>query len=188
MEFPSLAALATLVVLGGCSTPYQEMGLLGGVSSTQIDGNTINVTAHGNGFTSASTIKNYTILKSADETVALGFDYFAMGNEADESQHGMMSFSSGSVYSNSWFGSGFSTETIKPGETVIVKMYHGQKPENAPPNYFDAHEVENYLGKLVKGTAALESRPNLAAAAPQPAPAASSDMKPYVPAGGQSTN
>ncbi len=169
---------------------------MGGVSATQIDGNTISVTAHGNAFTSASTIKNYTILKAADETVAAGYDYFAMGDETDESRHGVLSFASGSSYSNSWYGSGFSTETIKPGENVLVKMYHGQKPEDAPPNYFDAHEVEDYLGKTVKGFAQIESHAN-SVTQPKPVltpdltaekPSSVSDMHPYQPSAPQPQN
>ena len=137
-------------MLCACSTPYQEMGLLGGVSATQIDSNTISVTAQGNGYTSNATIKNYALLKAADETLAHGFDYFAIGDQSDESQHGAMSFSSASGNRFGWFGSGFSMETIKPGETVMVKMYRGKKPPEAPPNYFDAHEIETYLGSTIK--------------------------------------
>jgi hypothetical protein len=81
------AVILSAALLCACSTPYQDMGLLGGVSATQIDANTASVTAHGNGYTSASTIKNYAMLKAADETIALGFDYFAMGDSSDESRH-----------------------------------------------------------------------------------------------------
>lgn len=142
--------ILSAALLCACSTPYQSMGLLGGVSATQIDSDTVSVTAHGNGFTSASTIKNYTLLKAADETIALGFDYFALGDVTDETRHGAMAFASGSGTRNSWFGSSSAWEMIKPGESVMVKMYHGKKPEGSPPNYFDAHEIENYLGRSIQ--------------------------------------
>jgi hypothetical protein len=62
----------------------------------------------------------------------------------------MMSFATASGNRHPWFGTRFSTEMIKPGESVMVKMYYGKKPEDPPPNYFDAHEIENYLGKTIK--------------------------------------
>ena len=123
---------------------------MGGVSATQIDSNTVSVSAQGNGYTRPGTIKNYALLKAADETIAHGFDYFATGDLSDESQHGQMSFGSASGNRFGWFGSGFSMETLKPGETIFVKMYHGKKPADAPPNYYDAHEVEAYLGASIK--------------------------------------
>ncbi|HEY5048428.1 MAG TPA: hypothetical protein VII49_10445 [Rhizomicrobium sp.] len=143
-------ALAVALLLSACSTPYQEMGLLGGVSATQVSSDTMSITAKGNGFTGADTVKNYALLKAADETIAHGFDYFALGDATDESRHGAYSWASGSATRNSWFGSGFSTEMIKPGENVLIKMYHGMKPAEAPDNYFDAHDIENYLGKSIR--------------------------------------
>jgi hypothetical protein len=62
-------SLASLVLLAGCSTPYQEMGLLGGVSAARIDEHTAQIRAQGNGYTAAATVEMFVMLKSAEETM-----------------------------------------------------------------------------------------------------------------------
>jgi hypothetical protein len=44
-------------ILAACSTPYQEMGLMGGVSASQIDAMTIRFDARGNAFTDIGQIR-----------------------------------------------------------------------------------------------------------------------------------
>jgi hypothetical protein len=33
----------------------------------------------------------------------------------------------------------------KPGQTLLIKMYKGPKPDPMPDGMFDAHEVQAYL-------------------------------------------
>jgi hypothetical protein len=146
---------ALCLFVAGCATPYQEMGLLGGVTAAQIDSTTVRVSAKGNGYTDTATIQNYVLLKSAEVTRSNGLDLFMVMNAANTSRSGSVSYSSASVfggYNSAWgFGSAFSEEIIKPGEDAIIKMMRGPKPANAPPNVFDANEVLFFLSKSVKG-------------------------------------
>lgn len=39
---------------------------------------------------------------------------------------------------------------VKPGEDVIIKMYKGMKPANAPANVYVAAEVIEFVGPQVR--------------------------------------
>ncbi len=80
------AMLIGLMTLAACSTPYQEMGLLGGVSATQIDATTMRVSARGNAFTDVGQIKNYVLLKAAQETLGHGYSLFLVSDAEDASR------------------------------------------------------------------------------------------------------
>lgn len=151
-RFATVAALA--IGLLGCSTPYQEMGLTGGVSATQIDATTFRISGRGNGFTDPSTIQNYILLKAADVTLAAGYDVFVIGGEQDVTRTGSMSFGTANAYGNRNYASAYGTSTtmpvIKPGADIIIRVFKGPKPADAGPNVFDAHEIEKYLGPQVR--------------------------------------
>ena len=163
--------LAVFLLAGGlaaCSTPYQDMGLLGGVSATRIDTDTVQISGKGNAYTSAATIQQYVLLKAADETLADGYDFFVLLSASDASRSGAFyipgqttSYTTGnaSVVGNNVYGQA-TTQTyttpgstytfIKPGEDAVIKMYRGVKPAHAPPNVYDAHQIEQYLGARIK--------------------------------------
>src|SRR5438874_1599766 len=139
---PIVGLFALGIGLCGCATPYQEIGLTGGVSATQIDETTLRISGRGNGFTDPATIQNYVLLKAAEETKRRGFDGFAILNNRDVTRVGSATFGSASAYANgnsvSAFGSSFSAPIVKPGEDALVKMFKGPKPPDAPSNVFDA--------------------------------------------------
>ena len=157
-------ALALVAVsVGGCATPYQELGFTGGVRATRLDETTVQVQAHGNGFTNPDTVAQYVIRKAAEETVADGYDLFLIVSEQDRTKTGTVTmpgyattntYGSANVYGNSIYGSATSNTTYtpptrfnysKPGETATIKMFKGTKPAGAPPNLYDAHEVLRYM-------------------------------------------
>lgn len=137
-----LAGLA----LASCATPYQEMGFLGGVQAVQITHDTFQITARGNGYTDPDTIQRFALRKAAETTLANGYDYFAVGGEADRSRSSMVT--SGYASGGRGWASGFSTTSniFKPGQTVLIKAFKGKLPEPAPAGMFDAHELMKYLG------------------------------------------
>ncbi len=128
-----------------CSTPYQKMGLLGGVQATQITDDTFQITARGNGYTDPDTIQRYVLRKAAEQTLASGFDVFVIGSETDRSGHGTVGTAYGGGGGGSAFAFGSSWSVIKPGETVLVKMVKGPKPVPTPLGVYDAREVLRYL-------------------------------------------
>jgi len=158
-----VAAIAAVAALAGCATPYQQMGLLGGVSATQIDGSTIRITGRGNAVTDAAQINNYVLLRAAEETLARGYDLFQVVSDRDATRHEVFNLTT--TTSQPVFGvtpggmpvSGFARETentpiayTKPGEDIMVRMYHGAMPSPAPTDVYSAREVIAYLGPQVQ--------------------------------------
>ena len=61
-----LGFFVLLFVLSGCATPYQDMGLRGGVEAQRMTVDTYRIIARGNGYTGGTTIQDYTMLKAAE--------------------------------------------------------------------------------------------------------------------------
>jgi hypothetical protein len=140
----ALAAVA-LLLLSACATPYQDMGFLGGVTATQITADTFQIAARGNGYTSADVIERYALRKAAETTVGAGYDLFLLGAARDRTRVGSVTTASANVYGGSAYGSATTFRIVKPGETVMVKMFKGAKPADAPENLYDAREVLKYM-------------------------------------------
>ncbi|MFI4933035.1 MAG: CC0125/CC1285 family lipoprotein [Caulobacterales bacterium] len=137
--------IAASLILIGCATPYGEMGYMGGVRAVRITDDTAQITAAGNAYTDVDTIQRYALRRAAEETVADGFDLFKVASSADRTATGEQSF--GSAYGNRFalFGTSTSMPVIKPGQSLMIKMVHGPRPDPMPDGEFDAREVLKYL-------------------------------------------
>jgi len=140
-----VAAVGVSLMLSACATPYQEMGALGGVKATRISGDTAQITARGNAYTDPDTIQRYALRRAAEETVADGFDLFRISTDLDRTQAGSQSFGYATGGRYSAFGSAFTMPIVKPGQTLLIRMYKGPKPDPMPDGMFDAREVQTYL-------------------------------------------
>lgn len=78
-----LLSASVAFMLAGCSTPYQEMGLLGGVSAARIDEHTVQIRAQGNAYTAAATIEMFVVLRAAEETMKDGYEGFQIVGAQD---------------------------------------------------------------------------------------------------------
>lgn len=151
------------LALSSCATPYQGMGLTGGVTATRIDETTVEIYAAGNGFTNQETISHYVMRKAAEETLADGYDLFLIVDRRNRSRvsqfttEGQINTSTTGTYSgygNTVYGTSNTNGTytppqtyniFKPGEGATIKMFRGMKPTDAPANLFDAHEVSRFM-------------------------------------------
>lgn len=72
--------ISTLIALSilGCSTTYQSSGFTGGYSETQLDLNVFRVTFNGNAYTGRDKVADFTLLRSAELTLANGYKYFVI--------------------------------------------------------------------------------------------------------------
>lgn len=177
----TIAACGLAAVVSACATPYQEMGLLGGVEAVQIDSNTLRVSARGNGFTDIRKMKDYALLKAAEETVAHGYDVFEVIGTENVTRTLHQSSTSYAYAPVTVFGPNgpsfggasvpvSSSETvIKPGEDIVIRMFKGQKASDAPGNVFAAREVIAFLGRGILGADVAKIEP---AASVQAAPGA----------------
>ena len=59
------AAIATVMYLTGCATPYQPMSFGGGFAETQLDENVFRVEVRGNGFTGRERVQDFALLRGA---------------------------------------------------------------------------------------------------------------------------
>lgn len=142
---------AAAAILAGCATPYQEMGLTGGVSATQITSDTVQIIARGNGYSDPDTIQRFALRKAAETTVAAGFDVFFISDQANRSQRGTESFGYATGGYGGLWGSGTSWEVIKPGQTLMVKMLRYPAPSPMPPGMYDAREILKFLAPPIVG-------------------------------------
>ena len=63
----TISALAeAAMLLGGCSTRYQEMGFTGRVASEQMSADVFRIKSSGNAYTEATTVQDYVLLKAAE--------------------------------------------------------------------------------------------------------------------------
>jgi hypothetical protein len=69
----SLFIAAALLLLAGCTTPYQSQGVTGGFTDIKIDANTWRVKFDGNGYTPKEMVWNYWIYRCAALTIEKGF-------------------------------------------------------------------------------------------------------------------
>jgi hypothetical protein len=157
------AACIFAMAASACSTDYHDMGLFGGVEAVRIDSNTMRISARGNRFTDIRTMKDYVLLKSAEETVAQGYDLFELTgteNVTRTEQYSSTSYHfvpvttfgpNGPNFGSARVPSSSSDTVILPGEDIVIKMFKGQKPADAPENVFAAREVIAFLGPHILG-------------------------------------
>ena len=126
---PSIVLVALILV--GCATPYQQTGLTGGFSETQLDSNVWTVTFKGNGYTSRERATDFNLLRCADLCLDNGFKYFVIVEGKEYSNEGSYttptsSYTTGSAtaYGSSVYGS--STTHTYGGQT-----YHISKPTSS---------------------------------------------------------
>lgn len=147
---------AGALIIGGCSTPYQEMGLAGGVAAYPMTADTFRIEARGNGYTSSTAMHDYTLLKAAETTKAAGATHFVMISGEDATTTGAVvlpgeartSFHGNTAYTS--YSPPSAIKINKPGQNTyirILKLEPGQPP---PQGAQSADEVIQFVGSRVK--------------------------------------
>ena len=122
-----IAAVLMVSLITACASPYRDMSFFGGVRVTMLSPEIAIVEASGNAYTSHSRIRDYLLLKSAEETLARGFDQFFV-IQANQSESAFTLHTPGSS-TTSWSGtvignhvSGYATTTTTPAySTNFIK-------------------------------------------------------------------
>lgn len=109
----------------GCATSYQNDGLTGGYSETQLDDNVFKVSFRGNAFTDAGKASDFTLLRSAEITLEQGSRYFVIidaNSYTTSSAHSTPTTSStmASVSSVGGTSYGSATTTTYGGDSYII--------------------------------------------------------------------
>lgn len=140
------------LVLSGCSTPYQGMGFAGGVEAQQMTADTYRIVARGNGFTGATTIQDYTMLKAAETTKAAGGTHFVIVSASDATRTNLVSTpgeARTSVYGNSAFTTyspGSTYQVVKPGQDTYIRVITVVQSSQPPQGAIFADDVIKYVG------------------------------------------
>lgn len=132
-----MVALCALA-LTGCATKYGEMNLTGGVTAQQMTSDTYRIIARGNGYTNPVTVKDFSMLKAAETTIAAGKRYFAVVDKNDATDTSYTT-----TYSRYLGAETYSTQ--KPGEDLYIRILPSKTP-----NAIDATEIVKFVGERVK--------------------------------------
>ena len=145
----------TTALLAGCQTPYQAPGLTGGVSAVPITNDTFRISARGNGYTDASTVQDYTLLKAAETTLAQGATHFMVMGANDATRNEVGS-TPGTMQTNVYGNTAFTTynpgvtyNIVKPGQDVIIQVLKLAVGAAPPPGAFNAQEIFNNINPRV---------------------------------------
>ena len=127
MKLFSIAA-ALSVAFGACAyaAPYGASD----ISTSQIDSATLQITARSDVHATPDTIQRYVLKRAAEETSDRGFDLFLLLPSSQDLS--TTPAPAGTI------------AAIAPdhaGESVLVMMFHGEKPSNAPGNLYRAIDV-----------------------------------------------
>ncbi|HEY2028582.1 MAG TPA: hypothetical protein VGH20_05160 [Myxococcales bacterium] len=74
--------IVALLLVTACATGYHESNLAGGFSDTQLQDDTFRVYFHGNAFTTAEEMSDYTMLRAAEVALDHGFKFFVVADQA----------------------------------------------------------------------------------------------------------
>jgi hypothetical protein len=156
MLIRTLAALAWGITLSACSTSYGEMGFSGGVEAAAVTNDVYRISARGNGFTDATTIQDYSLLKAAETALGAGKTHFGVlsGNDTTTTSIGQTAGTfNTSVYGNTAFTTynpGVMYDIVKPGQDLMIRVFTPRAGEAIPPNAFNAQEVFNNINPRVE--------------------------------------
>lgn len=150
----SLILLALAV--SACSTPYQEMGITGGVAAQQMTADTFRIVSRGNGYTDRTQVQDYTMLKAAETTKAAGGTHFRIVSAEDATKQG--AFVSPGQATTTFYGNTASTtyspatvtEIVKPGQDTYIRVLTLAPGQVAPRDAISADEIIQFVGSRVK--------------------------------------
>jgi hypothetical protein len=143
-------------MLAACSTPYGKPGLLGGIDAVPVTNDTYRISALGNGYTSAGTITDYVLLKSAELALGKGVTSFTILGGKDTTYQsavqtpGTLSMSTIGSTSFATYNPGFSYNIVDPGQDVMVRVWSPGPKDMLPPNTFPAQQVFDNINPRVK--------------------------------------
>jgi hypothetical protein len=146
---------ATLA-LSGCATKYQDMGFTGGVAAQQMTADTFRIVARGNGYTSATVVQDYVVLKAAETTKTAGGTHFVMIGSGDASTTGTIStpghaqttLVGRTAYTT--YNPGTVSHYIKPGQDSYIRVVKASPAGQLPTGAIDADEIIKYVGQRVQ--------------------------------------
>lgn len=137
--------IGATLALTACATPYQPMGLGGGVRSVQIESDIAQITARGTMLTDADKVEQYVLRKAAETTLASGYDHFEVVSVSDRTRTFQAAGGYTGFTGTSFPSGGLTLPFIRPGETILIRMSRGPSAASGV-TVFDARDVLAHLG------------------------------------------
>jgi len=134
----AIAFVFVVLAVSGCATPYQQRGLAGGFSETQLAENVFEVRFSGNGYTSSERASDFALLRSAELSLERGFRYFVVDDNENDRQISV------NTVVTSYGANTYSTS--KPGARKVVVCFK-EKPEWAGVIYESRFVIQSLRAK-----------------------------------------
>jgi hypothetical protein len=122
----SASVIVACLVLFGCATAYQPVGLKGGYSETLLTPDTYRISFRGNAYTSAERAQDFALLRACELVLERGYTHFAIIDEQNEVTSASFTTSgrahttsygtgtsSGTLYANPYGGTYSGTSTLR---------------------------------------------------------------------------
>jgi len=139
----TMLLVVSTLFLTACATSYQNTGLTGGYSETQLDENVFKVSFKGNGYTSRERASDFALLRSAELTLQSGYAYFVIVDEDSYTRNSTYttpttSNTTANVYGSGNYAYGSATTTTSGGQTYNISkpntsntiLLFKEKPDN----------------------------------------------------------
>jgi hypothetical protein len=162
MSMRRIALICACLVIGGCSTPYQELTFFsgsGGWTVANVEGDVYRVTFSANGYTSAETAQTYWLYRCSDLALEKGFGGFEILSSINLSLIDRLRPSSNAPgpYAEKVGGGGgfiyvptYSNDSNKPLVQADIRLLPAPVAE-MPPKVFDAQKLKAALDAHVNG-------------------------------------
>ena len=164
--FRKIGLLCAAGLLSACATPYEQEGLVGGLSETQLGPNVWRISFQGNGFTSTQRTEDFVLLRGAELALKNGYVYFGLASSRVDTSYSahttpVTTVTNANAYrvGNTAYGSATSTSyggntffASYPSAHNTVVMFK-EKPE-ASGVIYDARFVCQSVGAKYKVTCA----------------------------------
>lgn len=140
-----LASLALCLILAGCATGYSSHGLNGGYDSVMLAQDTFLVGFRGNDLTSATKVRDFAMLRSAELALEKGYPYFVVLDMGTQSDTMTVPMSSANITTTTY--GNYSQTTYNPAQMGNFTSYNtkikikGFTKDTAPSNALKAVDV-----------------------------------------------
>lgn len=138
----ALIVAAVAVVLAGCVN----------TRVMRVAPDTIVISGSGNAYGGVGQLEDAILIKASQETLAAGYERFAIEGVRDQSRGGVM-YQPGQASTTVWAGTatttyapGFATPYTIPAGSVRIRMFNGEAPSGV--YYYDARVILQAAGKL----------------------------------------
>ena len=133
-------ALITALILSACATPYQEIGINGGVTAEQVSSDTWRIMSRGNVATSKASVADYAMLKAAEITRQQGGTHFIIVSATDAANDDIGTPALLRDYRPQ------SAKAYKPGQDTVVRVLTVKPGAKPPTGAMSADDVLRITG------------------------------------------